>query len=71
MQRDFYERVVKTLRECNVISMRGWCKLQENAMWFLWEGGANSKRMQCDFYERVVKIQEKATWFLREGGANS
>ena len=41
MQRDFYERVVQTLRECNVISMRE---------------GANFKRMQCDFYERVVKI---------------
>ncbi len=36
MQRDFYERVVKTLRECNVISMRE---------------GANYKRMQHDFYK--------------------
>ena len=35
-QRDFYERVVQTLRECNVISMRE---------------GENSKRMQCDFYK--------------------
>ena len=26
MQCDFYERVVKILRECNVISMRGWGK---------------------------------------------
>jgi len=41
MQRDFYERVVKILREGNMISMRE---------------GANSKRMQCDFYERVVQI---------------
>ena len=41
MQRDFYERMVKILRECNVISMRE---------------GANSKRMQRDFYERVVQI---------------
>jgi len=45
-------------------------------------GGANSKRMQRDFYERVVQIlregnvistngwckfQEKATWFLQMG----
>ena len=36
MQCDFYERVVQILRECNVISMRE---------------GANSKRMQCDFYK--------------------
>ena len=32
---------MQILRECNVISMRE---------------GANSKRMQRDFYERVVKI---------------
>ena len=41
MQRDFYERVVKIIRECNVISMRGY---------------ADSKRMQRDFYERVGQI---------------
>ena len=32
MQRDFYEWVVQILREGNVISMRGWCKLEEKAM---------------------------------------
>ena len=36
MQCDFYERVGQILRECNVISMRE---------------GANSKRMQRDFYK--------------------
>ena len=64
MQRDFYERVVQTLREGNVIFTNGWCKFQEKATWFLRMGGANSKRMQCDFYERVVQI-------LREGNVIS
>ena len=34
-------------------------------------GGANSRRMQCDFYERVVQILREGNVISTNRGANS